>query len=400
MTHRLLILTDGFVPPMQGTRMRNLAGNLMKMGWHCELVCEATEKSVLPADIPVHPFYYYKPQSGTLCRKALLALDKLFAHKEKQYERFVERNVDIGSFDAILASAYLFPLRSVYRIALRHGKPLFMDLRDIAEQWDSTRFMQHSTGNPILKCIARQYVSHTVKWRNKCLGMAKRVVSVSPWHVSQLKKYNPDTHLIFNGYDESLFTGKRVDTKHFVVSYTGSIYNFALRNPQILFQAVNNLIQKQEISAGEVQLLFYVEDAVRESLLMLARNTGVGNLLQIHDFVMPEQIPEVLAQSSVSLILNSTATTELHGILPTKLYEAIGSETPVLCIPVRDDDLQRIVSEQQCGLATDSVEETERFLLEQYRIWKQQGFTRMTAKDRQRFSRQSQAIEYSHLLTH
>lgn len=397
MPQRLLILTDAFLPPMQGTRMRNLAHNLQKAGWHCEMVCEATDLSVFPDDVVVHSFYYYPPKAGKFQRTILLAEDKIFSKKEKQYEQFVKQNVDVESFDVILSSSYLFPMRSVYKIATEFRKPLIVDLRDIVEQWDSIDFMQHHAKGIISKTLVKKYLNGVTAWRNKCLAYAKAVVSVSPWHVEQLKRYNANTYLIYNGFDNKTFTPERVRTTTFNITYAGSIYNLLLRNPQILFEAVA-LLRHQELIGNDVRLQFYVEEHIKAQLTDLARQTGIEQLLELHGFVKNNDIPRILSQSSVVLILNNSSSNRLHGILPTKLFEAIGAETPVLCLPVRNDDMQLLIAEQHCGLATDNVEQTAEFLLEQYRYWQENGYTHLCAADKQIFSRQNQAKQYDELL--
>ena len=124
--------------------MRNLAQNLCAMGYSCQLVCEVLDSSVLPDKVPVIPFRYLVSEKGliTRCVNTILRLcDKLFQWKERRLERLLQRTVAWQEVDVIIASAYLFPLRTVHRIAQRHRIPLILDLRDIVEQWDSLHYL-------------------------------------------------------------------------------------------------------------------------------------------------------------------------------------------------------------------------------------------------------------------
>ena len=400
----ILIITDAFVPPMQGTRMRNLAQNLCTMGYSCQLVCEVLDSSVLPDDVPVIPFRYLVSEKSLLARwyNSILRLcDKLFLLKERRLERLLQRTVQWSQVDVIIASAYLFPLRSVHRLAQRHHIPFIIDLRDIVEQWNSLHYLHFPQDNVLARAVAKRYIQRTTAERNKALRAAKAVVSVSPWHVDTLRAYNASTHLIYNGFDEKQFFFQAQKSSRFCITYIGKLYNLSLRNPDLLFAALQPLVQNGKLPLNELSLRFYVEQDMTPTLTEMAQRHQLVPALQILPFVANTQVNDILAQSGIALILNNPSSTAypIHGVLTTKVYEAIGAEKPLLCIPADHDCLEELVKQTQTGLSSDDIPEIQAFILDKYKEWKQNGYTRQLINQaiKQQFTRQYQARQFEQL---
>ena len=120
----------------------------------------------------------------------------------------------------------------------------------------------------------------------------------------------------------------------------GRLISLQLRQPQLLFRAVSEL----DIP---VQLDFYSEPDLAEELQ--------------------------------------------HGILGTKVFEAIGIEKPFMLIPSDEENLAQLISETGIGIAASDIEEIKTFITQQYQQWQQDGYTRCTIEDKSRFSRTYQA---------
>ena len=385
--------------------MRNLAQNLCAMGYSCQLVCEVLDSSVLPDKVPVIPFRYLVSEKGliTRCVNTILRLcDKLFQWKERRLERMLQRTVAWQEVDVIIASAYLFPLRTVHRIAQRHRIPLILDLRDIVEQWDSLHYLHFPQNNPLARAIASRYIRRTTAERNKALAAAQAVVSVSPWHVRTLQTYNPSTHLIYNGFDEKQFFFQAQKSDRFCITYIGKIYDLSLRNPELLFAALHALVQEEKLPLEELALPFYVEPNMGPILMEMAQRYQLVPALEIRPFISPTQVNAVLAQSAIVLILNNPSSTAypIHGVLTTKVYEAIGAEKPLLCIPADHDCLEELVKQTRTGLSSDDIDAIKAFILDKYAEWKKNGYTRQKVEPevKQRFTRQYQAKQFEQLI--
>ena len=86
--------------------------------------------------------------------------------------------------------------------------------------------------------------------------------------------------------------------------------------------------------------------------------------------------------------------------MTTKLFEAIGTQKPVLCVRSDEDCLERCISKSGIGVAARTADEAERFLLEQFGQWKEKGFTRaaVTPQAMELYSRRNQTGQFAELL--
>ena len=384
--------------------MRNLAQNLCEMGYDCQLVCEVLDSSVLPEDVPVVPFRYLVSGKGVMARvfNSILRLgDKLFLLKERRLEQLLLHSVQWSQVDVIIASAYLFPLRSVHRIAQHYHIPLIMDLRDIVEQWDSLHYMHFPQHSALARAVAKQYIQRTTTERNKALQTAQAVVTVSPWHEKTLRAFNASTHLIYNGYNEKQFFFQAQRSDRFCITYIGKLYDLSLRNPELLFAALHALVQEGKLPLEELALPFYIEPNMGPILMEMAQRYQLVPALQIRPFISPTQVNAVLAQSAIVLILNNPSSTAypIHGVLTTKVFEAIGAEKPLLCIPADHDCLEELVKQTRTGLSSDDIDAIKAFILDKYAEWKKNGYTRQAvdSEQKKRFTRHYQAKQFEQL---
>lgn len=79
-----------------------------------------------------------------------------------------------------------------------------------------------------------------------------------------------------------------------------------------------------------------------------------------------------------------------HGMLTTKFYEALGCEKPILCVPSDQGSLTELMAYTHAGIATDDSEQIKQFILDQYKAWQQNGFTRQATQHREQFTRAHQ----------
>ena len=132
------------------------------------------------------------------------------------------RLLEEGEYAGILCSSYrTFPLPAA---------PIYS--REISSAV-SNRPSRHSR----TICFLTEYIAHnfrTFSWldrkitetfrhkllrdRNNALRKADQVTTISPWHVEKLQAYNPNTELVYNGYDPELFYPEQHRTSQFVIT--------------------------------------------------------------------------------------------------------------------------------------------------------------------------------------
>ena len=116
------------------------------------------------------------------------------------------------------------------------------------------------------------------------------------------------------------------------------------------------------------------------------------------DFIPNKEIPILLNQSSINLILPTKSSDNgPHGIMTTKFFEAIGVEKPILCVRSDEECLAQTIKETNAGLAATNVEEVKEFILYHYNEWQQKGYTHIEIHNKEQFTRQNQALQFENI---
>lgn len=392
MSKQILILCEAIAPPAFTPRVLTLAQYLQHQGWQCTILTEECEQQAFNTDIcPIYQMPAYHN----------LLADKLFYAKDKALYRYAVAHLDMSRFDLIFCSTYYyFPLLAAKQLAQRYHLPLVVDLRDIAEQWgNQPYFTRRLTPCKVLDyCIGKLYERKQLRLRNRILRFANAVTSVSPWHQQLLAQYNPHTHLIYNGYDEQHFVAKDVKTPFFQIAYLGKLYSTSLRDPRLLFAALQSLLTQGLIDPQLLRVRFHIDPDGQAQLHQLLQSYNLNQVIDIQGYIPRSEILDVMHQSSVLLVLTTQSTPQgTHGIMGTKFFENIGVEKPVLCVRSDEECLAQVIAQTNAGLAATTVEEVEHFLLNKYNEWLRNGYTRQAVTNKHLFSRQHQAEQFIHI---
>lgn len=390
MSKRVLILCEAIAPPAFSPRVLTLAEYLLHNGWHCEILTEQCAEMPFQSDIcTIHQMPVYTH----------LLADKLFYGKDKALYRYAKQHLDLQSFDIIFCSSYYyFPLYAAQLLSQEYHIPLVVDLRDIAEQWGNQAYFTRAITpfKRINYLIGKIYEHRQLRMRNRVLRQAQIVTSVSPWHKQQLAQYNPNTHLIYNGYDEKVFIPKNIPSDIFCITYLGKLYSTKLRDPKLLFQAIALLIEQKEIDSTHLKILFHTDPKAIQELQALGKQYHISEILDIQGYIPRQEILPVMHKSSIMLVLTTLSTPNgTHGIMGTKFFENIGIEKPILCVHSDEECLADAIRQTNAGLAATNVEEVKAFIMEKYHEWMKYGYTRQQVINKQQFTRQYQAKHFA-----
>ena len=392
MQKRILILCEAIAPPAYSPRVLTLVEWLQANGWECVIITEECTEKAFEWDVcPVYQMPAYRN----------LVKDKLFYGKDKALCHFAKEKLDARSFDLIFCSSYYyFPLYAAYLIAKEYNLPLAIDLRDIAEQWgDEAYFTRQLT--PFKKLnywLGKVYERRQLHMRNKILKAATMVTSVSPWHKDWLTQYNPNTHLVYNGYDANVFVPQDVKSKYFNITYLGKLYSTKLRDPRLLFEALKELFSEKKIAQEDVRVLFHTDAKGCNEIKKLGYEYEITDLLEVNGYIPRQEILPVMHESSILLVLTTRSTPRgTHGIMGTKFFENIGVEKPILCVQSDEECLADAIQKTNAGLAATHVDEVKKFILEKYQEWKENGYTRQHVINKEQFTRQQEAQDFEKL---
>lgn len=407
---RLLILCDMF-PPAFAPRMGYLCKYLKRAGWEVHVVSEQIEEHTFAflegyADSVRYVAYY--TARHPLVRKLqwiiVLLLDWLFHYKDRKMFQAAASVLQQHDCQAILGCTYrTFPLPAAARLAQQFGLPFIADLRDIVEQYAAEEFIAHPLPLPrwLNRPIHARFRRRLLRDRNRALACATAVSTVSPWHVQTLKAYNPHVHLIYNGYDPELFYPENMHTDRFTITYTGRVHSVALQDPTLLLEAIRTLDQRGRIREKDFRVVWYTDMRSRSLIEQEAHRLSVSPYMEFRPYVPASEIPHILNQSALLLLLTNRADEGgPHGILTTKFFEYMAVEKPILCVRSDEGCLAETIQQTHSGLAATEVEEVCQFLLHYYQEWQINGKTtsKVDRSQLKQFSRQEQANQFATLI--
>lgn len=150
-------------------------------------------------------------------------------------------------------------------------------------------------------------------------------------------------HLITNGFDEADPVEVELD-ENFTLSHIGSL--MSQRNPEILWQALSELIHEAEHfkSFFELRLVGNVSEQIIDSIY----KNGLKEYLNFAGYV-DHQTALNFQHSSQVLLLIEINSDETRGIIPGKVFEYLRTGRPILAIGPENWDVENIIEETQTG---------------------------------------------------
>lgn len=230
--------------------------------------------------------------------------------------------------DVILASGKPFAAFGLARsLSDRLGRPYVLDYRD---PW---------TGNPH---AGRQPRPATIREEASLLQGCTAVTVVSPsWGRDLDRRYGvgEKVHVVTNGYDSGeLATVKPHAFGHCAIVYTGTFYP-PRRILSPFLAALKCLKEIQNDMSNEWYFHYYGghEDHVREEAIRF----GLSDRIVLHGSVPRYDALSAVKGASLAVVVVSVeeqAPSEMLGMIPAKIYEAIGLGTPILLIAPSGSD--------------------------------------------------------------
>ncbi len=225
------------------------------------------------------------------------------------------------------------------------------------------------------------------KWFNRrVLKKADVVTTVSAGLEKNLQQYTSKTYVLRNGIASNQFPlSANSFYDKFTIAYTGSIYP-KYQSADLLLNALKNLIDKKEIDANKIQLMYAGKE--KEVWTSWINNFDLQQISVVNGFLPIEQAKEIQQKSHINLLL-SWATEKQQGILTAKFYEYLIAQNPILLIikGTEDKEFENIFSTTHAGLIaydkTDNQNLVESFVLKNYHEWIEKGsVTRTISKEK------------------
>lgn len=357
--YKILVISDPPAAPGYSPRLRYICDYLVRRGYLVTLLTEKYQPLPFEHSYPIHSVTMYSGSMWDWFVKTVWTILTDWHNRVFARRALLQFPITDQQYDLVLCSAFSdFPLGAAKRIAELMHVPLLCDIRDLDEQVDNSRYQYHHQSWWLMP-FRRLYRAVHLGRRNKVLRAANAITTVSPWHADFIRSFNPNVHVIYNGFDERQFYPENIPAPDFVVSYIGSL------------------------SKWQEPALTKVQQAIEK--------TGLPIRLEVHtpnkEPIAFQHMGDAIRQSSIMCVFTATHT---HGMLTTKFYEAFGCEKPILCVPSDEGALAELMAYTHAGLATDNIEQIARFITARYHEWQQHGYTHQQTQHRDEFTRSYQ----------
>jgi len=263
-------------------------------------------------------------------------------------------------------------------------KPAFKIAKNIVEN-EGINFIISSYSPPATAVIAHKLKSlyHNVKWiadfrdlwaynhisHARIFGIYERykerrvlsnvdiIITVSDPLTEEMKKHYPDkrVYTIENGFDPDEFPNwenniiikPKVKDK-LVISYLGTIYP-EKRDPSILFEACNELIEEGMIRKYQIEINFYGDNKKQLENIIRPKNYNRFNIIKINGFVPRKESLDIQRKSDLLLFLEWNDPSA-KGVLTGKLFEYLVSGKPILAVGITNQNVAgKIIEKTKTG---------------------------------------------------
>jgi glycosyltransferase involved in cell wall biosynthesis len=239
------------------------------------------------------------------------------------------------------------------------GKPWIADLRDL---WTQNHYYRYGA--------IRHFIER--KLELKTLSRADALITAHPLvnRLRKLHKWKP-IYWILNGFDSDDFPKlplSRTNNK-FIMTYTGVLYR-GKRDPELLFQALLELIKSGEIKRTQVEVRFFT--LVSNWLLEDVRKYNLQDVVKIYGRIPREEALRMQMGSALLLILTWNNSHEAS-IYPGKIFEYLGAQRPILAIGGPGGVVKELLEKTRTGIHVSDLAQLKKTLMEYYQVHQTHG---------------------------
>ncbi len=369
---KLLLLAYAFPPHTGGGVQRPLKFSkyLPQFGWKSivvssrEIPYQKEDPSLLSetskVDVyRVQPFYVARPTKNFFLKGINLLFKAIRAFYVSNFEwvisAYIEacRVVEKERPQCILATGN--PFGSFFigaRLRKKYGVPLILDYRD------SWSFSEYEWANGFLTRACARF------WEKRILSHADHVIVVKPKMINELKilcsNIEEKVSLITNGFDDEDFqnlSNKDIgfDQSHFNIVFTGIMWQQAgHQSPLSFLKALQRVIRE-----SDKRIRFHIFGDVDAHYREMIKEFDLDDTIIFHGYVSHEEAVKAQVKADLLLLLveneeGPKASEKYSGIIPGKLFEYLGSGTPMLTIAPQESFESELTVKCGAGLSAQA----------------------------------------------
>ena len=302
---------------------------------------------------------------------------------------FLEKYLKVNHYDVLVTTG---PPHSLHLIGLNLKKklPNLKWIADFRDPWTEISYYKHLKLTKIADKKHRKLESEVFK-------NADITLATSYTDAENFRKKGANAFCITNGFDVDASTTLSMteensktlplsnSTTKFTLSYIGVLEQ--LRNPEILWETLNDLVQENADFKRDFELKFVgrLDDKILQKIESSALKNNLTNLgYQTHDVALKHM------QDSSVLLMTNFPQESSKGIIPGKIFEYLATGKTILSFGPKDADVEKILNETKAGkhFGYDEKENLKNFILESYQNW-ESGMLNQNAENIEQFSRKN-----------
>jgi len=275
-----------------------------------------------------------------------------------------------------------------HKLSKINNSKLILDFRD----FDNEILLN---GNNTASLKARLLHKIELFFLKKKMKNASLITTINEPFVEFFKQFNLNSHLIYNGFEESIFGNfipiNDIQSKTFNVSMIGTIYEG--QEYKMFLEAFDLYIKGNP--TAKIKFLF-----IGSNESEIVTNTIKNSINP--DFLF--QTPRIKREKAISYMENSHLLwfpdwIGFKGMFSGKIFEYLGAKRNILIGPSVKDVLEELINETDTGYIADSVSEIYNHIDTMYKEWEDNNIQYNGDNDKINFySREKQAQELSKLI--
>lgn len=294
---------------------------------------------------------------------------------------FLKKYLKENHFDALVTTG---PPHSLHLIGLELKKefPQLKWIADFRDPWTEISYYKH------LKLTKSSDQKHR-SLEKKVFENADITLATSFTDAENFRKKGANAFCITNGFDDDLFSENPQTFKpsnrqtKFTLSYIGVLEQ--LRNPDILWKVLTEIINENEDFKNQFQLKFVgrIDDKILEELNRTSLKNSVNNL----GYLSHSEANHEMRNSDLLLITNFPDE-QSKGIIPGKIFEYLQTGKHIVSFGPEESDVKKILDETNAGkhFSYSDSHDLKQFILAKFNDWNN-GKTASSTQNIDQFSR-------------
>lgn len=250
--------------------------------------------------------------------------------------RFLSYYIPKNNIDAIITTG---PPHSLHLIGMELQRRLGVKwVADFRDPWTTIGYHKELKLSPSAEKKHKELESNV-------LNSADAIIVTSPTTKAEFTAITrKPIEVITNGYDVENIGRQNLD-EYFTLAHIGSL--LSERNPQILWQALSELVTENE----QFRLRFRLKlaGAVSQEVLASIKNAGLESYVDLLGYLSHEQALIEQRKSQVLLMVEIDSP-DTRCIIPGKLFEYMAAERPILAIGPEGADFSEIIKSTNTGV--------------------------------------------------